>query len=62
MVLSPDSEFFRYFGSNGALPMGTAAAIPGGVQTAPEDLPAAPAAPAATPAPAATETAPATTP
>jgi membrane protease subunit HflC len=40
MVLKPDGEFFRYFGSNGSLPPGTAPSIP-----------AAPATPGTAPAP-----------
>jgi membrane protease subunit HflC len=61
MVLSPHSEFFRYFGSNGELPASTAPAAPGPVR--PSTPPAAPSAPATPtpapePGPAAPETAP----
>jgi membrane protease subunit HflC len=62
MVLSPDSEFFRYFGSNGSLPLGTAPAISGATPTAPEGLPAVPPAAAAAPAAPPTPAAPAAVP
>lgn len=54
MVLSPDSEFFRYFGSNGTLPSGTPPSAPGAAQPGTPAAPSTPSssAPPATPTPA----------